>query len=68
MTSTSSTSSHRIVVGVDGSNSSMRALDWAIHQAELSDASVLVVMAWHLPPVLGWEFRSRPSITQRRMQ
>ncbi len=54
MTSTGSPPSHRIVVGVDGSDSSMRALDWAIAQAELTRASVLVVAAWHWPAALGW--------------
>jgi nucleotide-binding universal stress UspA family protein len=49
-----SPSAHRIVVGVDGSRSSMAALDWAIHQAELTHASVLVVMAWQLPISVGW--------------
>jgi len=32
----------------------MRALDWAIHQAELANTSVLVVAAWHSPVALGW--------------
>jgi nucleotide-binding universal stress UspA family protein len=45
---------HRIVVGVDGSSSSMPALDWAIRQAELTHASVLVVMAWQSPAAVGW--------------
>ena len=54
MTNTSLPSSHRIVVGVDGSDSSMRALDWAITQAELTKASVLVVAVWHWPAALGW--------------
>ncbi len=45
---------HRIVVGVDGSDSSMRALDWALNQAELTSASVLVVAAWHWPVALAW--------------
>lgn len=54
MTHASSPSSHRIVVGVDGSDSSMRALDWAIQQAELTRVSVLAVAAWHWPVALGW--------------
>jgi nucleotide-binding universal stress UspA family protein len=54
MTNTVSRPAHRIVVGVDGSRSSMQALDWGIHQAELTHASVLVVMAWHLPVAVGW--------------
>jgi nucleotide-binding universal stress UspA family protein len=47
-------SGYRIVVGVDGSESSLRALEWAIRQAELTDASVSVVAAWHLPATWGW--------------
>ncbi len=54
MTDTELPSPHRIVVGVDGSDSSMHALDWALNQAELTGASVLVVAAWHWPVALGW--------------
>lgn len=54
MTDTTSPSSHRIVVGIDGSDSSARALEWAIHQAELTNASVLAMAVWHWPPALGW--------------
>jgi len=42
-------SEQRIVVGVDGSQSSKAALAWAIGQAELTDASVEAVMAWEYP-------------------
>jgi nucleotide-binding universal stress UspA family protein len=38
----------------------MLALDWAIHQAELTHASVLVVMAWHLPAAVGWNTPMAP--------
>jgi nucleotide-binding universal stress UspA family protein len=51
---------HRIVVGVDGSSSSIPALGWAIHQAELTHASVLVVMAWHVPVAVGWNAPPMP--------
>jgi nucleotide-binding universal stress UspA family protein len=43
----------RIVVGVDGSPSSKVALIWALRQAELTDASVEAVIAWHLPVAAG---------------
>ena len=61
MTDTGSPPSHRIVVGVDGSDCSMRALDWAIKQAELTNASVLVVAAWHWPVPLGWGIPLAPA-------
>jgi nucleotide-binding universal stress UspA family protein len=37
----------RIVVGVDGSESSKAALRWAIRQAKLTGSSVDAVTAWH---------------------
>ena len=42
-----------IVVGVDGSPSSIRALEWAIDQAVLTQASVEAVTAWHFPNSYG---------------
>ena len=39
----------RIVVGVDGSDSSKHALQWAYEEAAHHDASVTVVTAWHVP-------------------
>jgi nucleotide-binding universal stress UspA family protein len=38
-----------IVVGVDGSDTSQRALDWALEEARVLDACIDVVHAWHLP-------------------
>jgi nucleotide-binding universal stress UspA family protein len=52
---------HHIVVGLDGSESSMQALDWAIRQAQLTDASVLVVVAWHIPTSWGWGMAVAPA-------
>jgi len=43
----------RIVVGVDGFESSTAALRWAIHQAKLTGAVVEAVTAWHIPPGSG---------------
>jgi hypothetical protein len=40
----------RIVVGVDGFESSKAALRWAIHQAKLTGAVVDAVTTWHIPP------------------
>lgn len=48
---------HRIVVGVDGSASSLKALRWAVRQAELTGATVDAVIAWQYPAAFhgyGW--------------
>lgn len=45
---------HRIVVGVDGSESSMSALRWAIRQAKLTGARVDAVAVWRYPTGYGW--------------
>ncbi len=39
----------RIVVGVDGSNSSRKALAWAYDEAGHHGATLVVVMTWHPP-------------------
>ena len=44
----------RIVVGVDGSPSSMTALRWAILQAELTGCAVEAVTAWRLQSRYGF--------------
>ncbi len=44
----------RIVVGVDGSESSARALEWAIQEARRRPAVVDVVTAWTFPMVEGY--------------
>ncbi|MEL5955244.1 universal stress protein [Streptomyces sp. CLV115] len=47
----------RIVVGVDGSESSKQALRWAVRQAELTGGVVEAVTAWDFPQfhgALGW--------------
>jgi nucleotide-binding universal stress UspA family protein len=49
---------HRILVGVDGSPSSMAALDWAARQAELTGSSVEVVTTWEWPISYAWTFPS----------
>jgi len=43
-----------IVVGVDGSEPSKRALRWAADQAKLTGAELKVVTTWEYPPTLGW--------------
>ncbi len=49
--------SPRIVVGVDGSPSSLTALQWAVRQAGLTGGSVKAVIAWQYPAAVsgyGW--------------
>ena len=58
MTSAEGTTTIRrpIVVGVDGSQSSLAALRWAVRQAELTGAPLEIVSAWEWPvSFLGWE-------------
>lgn len=50
----SSPAASRIVVGVDGSPSSLQALEWAIRQAGLTGAVVDAVCAWQFPVSYGW--------------
>jgi len=45
---------HRILVGVDGSEASMAAVEWAAHQAELTGADLEVLMTWEWPASYGW--------------
>lgn len=42
------------MVGVDGSESSLGALDWAAGQAELTGAEIEVVVSWEWPTSYGW--------------
>ena len=44
----------RIVVGVDGSDSSKDALAWAVRQAALTGAVVEAVTAWQIPTYYGF--------------
>ena len=43
-----------IVVGVDGSESSIEALRWAADQARLVGASLEVLTTWEYPNSFGW--------------
>jgi nucleotide-binding universal stress UspA family protein len=43
------TRDRKIIVGVDGSTVSQRALDWALGQAEATGATVTAVQAWQVP-------------------
>jgi len=46
----------RIVVGVDGSDSSQAALAWAVRQAALTGAEVEAVTAWQIPATYGYGY------------
>jgi nucleotide-binding universal stress UspA family protein len=46
-----SSDSFVIVVGVDGSEQSLAALDWAITEARLRRGEVRLVTAWYYPPL-----------------
>lgn len=50
----SSSTQPRIVVGVDGSESSRQALRWATRQAQFTGARLDVVITWELPTSFGW--------------
>jgi nucleotide-binding universal stress UspA family protein len=41
----------RIVVGIDGSLGSTRALRWALGEAQIRSASVEAIYAWQYPPI-----------------
>ena len=43
-----------VVVGVDGSESSIAALRWAARQAELTGAELRAVISWELPSAAYW--------------
>jgi len=44
----------RIAVGVDGSHSSLGALDWAVRQAGFTGAVVEAINTWEWPTSFGW--------------
>ena len=56
MTESSGQGGGRIVVGVDGSESSRAALAWAVRQAALTGATVDAVHAWHEPVSYGYGY------------
>lgn len=60
----------RIVVGVDGSDHSKRALRWAAYLARLEDAPIEAVMVWEppAPAGYGWNFVARNSDPMPEMQ
>ena len=53
-TATAGTRDGRIVVGVDGSEVSGRALSWALAEARVRGATVEAVHGWHVPYALAF--------------
>lgn len=51
-----STTTPRIVVGIDGSPASVEALRWALAQAALTNSRVEAVTSWQNPAQYGFEF------------
>jgi nucleotide-binding universal stress UspA family protein len=51
-----------IIVGVDGSASSQRALAWALRQAEATGATVQAVLAWSVPTSYGTGVMVLPGV------
>ena len=51
--STNAPTDHRIVAALDGSQSSIAALEWAASQAELTGAGLEVLMTWEWPISYG---------------
>jgi nucleotide-binding universal stress UspA family protein len=43
----------RIVVGIDGSQGALRALTWAVDEAKLRDAHLVIVHAWLEPAAVA---------------
>jgi nucleotide-binding universal stress UspA family protein len=43
----------RVVVGVDGSESSAAALRWAAYYADATGSTIRAVLAWHYPTAAG---------------
>ena len=48
-----------MVVGVDGSPHSLKALEWAFEQASFSGMSLRVLHSWEIPPT--WSMVEVPS-------
>lgn len=63
-----STVTPRIVVGVDGSEDSSKALDWAIAEAIRGRATLELVTAWMFPMALGYVFARTPEEVRREVQ
>ena len=56
-----------IVVGVDGSHGSNRALQWAADEAAVRGAELIVVHAWQFPPAAYVPYTPASSMTNGMM-
>jgi nucleotide-binding universal stress UspA family protein len=56
MTAGEGGSEHRVVVGVDGSPYSEKALQWGAHLSAKFGADLVAVSAWDYPAAIGWSF------------
>ncbi len=57
-----------IVVGVDGSDGSTKALDWAIAEATRYPAILELATAWLFPMALGYAFARTPDEVRQQVQ
>jgi nucleotide-binding universal stress UspA family protein len=54
VTASEPTLEHHIVAGIDGSESSIEALQWAARQAQVTGATLEVITTWDWPTSWGW--------------
>ena len=54
MTTPNGKDTQRIVVGIDGSASSIGALQWAATQATLTQGTIEVIVVWDWYKAVGW--------------
>jgi nucleotide-binding universal stress UspA family protein len=54
VTASEATPQHHIVAGIDGSDSSLQALQWAARQAQLTGGVLEVITTWEWPTNWGW--------------
>jgi nucleotide-binding universal stress UspA family protein len=64
----STSQQRRIVVGVDGSPESDRALDWAISEAKQHDAVLEILTAWMFPMSIGYAFTTTVAEVRQSAQ
>ncbi len=57
MTTSEATLHPRIVAGIDGSESSLDALQWAARQAQLTGSTLDVITTWDWPANIGWSLQ-----------